>query len=135
MPNDKEIHSITADRDYRYLGVLECDPIKHIKIKKIVFQEYKRLVKLLKSRLNSGILIKAIKNVCYTQYDLLYRILNLTKNKLQIIDRITRKPLTIYGVFHLRSDANRLFVDRSLGGRSLKSIFDSVRREEGQLSE
>ena len=38
-------------------------------------------------------------------------------------------------MFYPRSDADRLYLDRSLGWRGVKSIFNSVRREERQLGE
>ena len=42
------------------------------------------------------------------------------------MDRQTRKFLTIYGAFHPKSNVNRLYLKRKLGGRGLISIRDCV---------
>ena len=48
------------------------------------------------------------------------------------LDRKARKRLTTYGGFHLKSDADRLYVERSEGGKGLLSVKDVVEEEERQ---
>ena len=43
------------------------------------------------------------------------------------------KRLTTYGGFHPKSDVNRLYVERSKGGRGLLRVKDVVEEEERQL--
>ena len=54
-------------------------------------------------------------------------------DELKILDRTTRKTLTMYGAFHPKSDIDRLYVKRRDGGRGLISIEDCVRSEENNL--
>ena len=48
------------------------------------------------------------------------------KNKLQAIDRKTRKLFAIYGALQSKSDVDRLYRPRKEGGRGLISIEDCV---------
>ena len=43
------------------------------------------------------------------------------------------KRFTTYGGFHPKSDVDRLYVERSKGGRGLLSVKDVVEEEERQL--
>ena len=61
-------------------------------------------------------------------------IVKWTKEELEALDRMTRKQLTLYGALHLRSDVDRLYVDRKVGGRGLVSVEDLVKHEEKQLN-
>ena len=53
-----------------------------------------------------------------------------TVEELKSLDSKTRKLLTIHGVFHPRSDIDRLYVPRKRGGRGLIGCEDCVRAEE-----
>ena len=61
MPDNKVIRAMKGDDDgCKYLGVLEVDDIKHTEMKRKVQKEYfRRVRKILKSRLNGGNIIKA----------------------------------------------------------------------------
>lgn len=59
------------------------------------------------------------------------RILKRTKEEPFSMDR----KLTMHGGFHPKSGVDRLYVDRSHGVRDLKSVYDVVRNEEGQIGE
>ena len=62
LPNGEKIGSLEKGQDYRYLGVLQCDTIKNKEMKELLRNEYfRRVRKMLKSRLNSGIVIQANK--------------------------------------------------------------------------
>ena len=61
MPIGGETRAMGGNSEYRYLGVLEGDDVKNEKVKHLVSEEYnRRLNRMLKSKLNSGNLIKAI---------------------------------------------------------------------------
>ena len=51
-------------------------------------------------------------------------ILNWTKKEICDLDVTTRKILTMAGAFHEASDIDRLYIQRSKGGRGLRSIED-----------
>jgi hypothetical protein len=134
LPNGGEIKAMGSDSDYRYLGVLECDTVRNEKVKDIVKVEYKRrLVKILKSKLNSGNLIKGINTYAVAVVRYTAGIIKWNEEELEDTDRRTRKLLTLYGGFHPKSDVDRLYVERCEGGRGLISIRDVVRKEEEQL--
>ena len=64
MPDGGEIKAMNEDSEYRYLGVLESDRVKNEKVKTMVCDEYKRRLRsMLKSKLNVGNLVKAIKYI------------------------------------------------------------------------
>ena len=54
-----------------------------------------------------------------------FGILNWTKEELEQIDIKTRKLLTSSGSFHRNSDVDRLYTERSKGGRGLNSLVDT----------
>ena len=130
-----EIKAIGENSDYRYLKVLECDMVKNEKVKTLVQVEYKRRLKnMLKSKLNGGNLMKAINTYAASVVRYTAGIVKWTKEELEALDRMTRKQLTLYGALHPRSDVDRLYVDRKVGGRGLVSVEDLVRHEEKQLN-
>ena len=57
-----------------------------------------------------------------------------TVEELKSLDRKTRKLLTIHGMFHPRSDIDRLYVPRKRGGRGLMGCEDCVRAEENTVA-
>ena len=52
-----------------------------------------------------------------------------TQEDISEMDLKTRKQLTIYGEFHPKSNVNRLYMKRKLGGRGLISVRDCVEGE------
>ena len=115
---------------YKYLGVLEIDQVLHGEMKeRIRTSYYDRLKKLLKSKLNAGNLVKAVN--CWTVASVRYSaaIVDWTKEELRQFDRKTRKLLTMHGGFHPKSDVDRLYLPRKLGGRGICSIEDCVEEE------
>ena len=57
-----------------------------------------------------------------------------TVEELKRLDRKTAKLLTMHGVFHPRSDTDRLYVSRKRGGRELIGCEDCVRAEENNVT-
>ena len=133
MPNGGEIRAMGENSEYRYLGVLEGDDVKNEKVKHLVSEEYnRRLNRMLKSKLNSGNLVKAINTYAVAAIRFTAGIVKWNKEELGTLDQKTRKRLTTYGGFHLESNVDRLYVERSKGRRGLLSVKDVV-EEERQL--
>ena len=78
-----------------------------------VSKEYiRRLRKVLKSKLNSGNLVRGVNTweVSLLRYSAAF--VSWRKSELQAIDRKTRKLFTIYGALHPKSDVDRLYIPR-----------------------
>ena len=54
------------------------------------------------------------------------------RHELQGMDRKTRKLLTMYGAFHPKSDVDRLYLPRAMGGRGLISCEGCITSEENK---
>ena len=61
--------------------------------------------------------------------------LDWTKEEIDILDRKTRKSLTINGGAHPKADVDRLYLRRILGGRGLISIARCVKLERFNLEQ
>ena len=72
---------------------------------------------MLKSKLNGRHLIKAINAYAASVVRCTANIVKWTKEKLEALDRRKRKQLTLYGALHPKSDVDRLYVDKKVGGR------------------
>ena len=104
LPNH-EIMKEVDEKGYTYLGILELDQIKEHEMKNKVTTEYKRrLRQILKSKLNGKSKIQAINNWAVALLRYGAGIVNWKVAELKKIHRTTRKTLTMYGVFHPKSD-------------------------------
>ena len=137
MPDNRIIRGLEKKEEgYKYLEILEGDEIKSEDMKNIITSEYYRRVrKILKSKLNGGNIMKAInaRAVSIVRYGA--SIINWTKTELSSMDRKTRKLLTIYGALHPRANTDRLYIKRDDGGRGLISVEDCVAIESYRLNE
>ena len=131
LPNDKRIRALSDDnKAYKYLGVLEVDDIRHSEMKDGIRKEYfRRLRKILKSKLNGGNVIKAINSRAVSLVRYGAGIIDWAKDELRQIDRKTRKLLTIYHALHPQADVDRLYMARADGGRGLIGVEDCVALE------
>ena len=89
----------------------------------------KKMMGILKSKLNSGNLVCAINARAVSLIRYGAGIFYWSKEELRNLDRKTRKLLSIYRSFHPQADVDRLYVKRSQGGRGLISVegCDSLR--------
>ena len=135
LPDNLQIRGMKEDDDgYKYLGVLEVEGIKHLEMKELVRKEYfRRVKKILKSKLKGGNTIKAINSRAVSIIRYGAGIVDWTKEELQEMDRKTRKLLTINRALHPRADADRLYLKRSEGGRGLIGVEDCVTIETNSL--
>ena len=135
LPNG-EVMKELDENGYKYLGVLEGEDIMHREMKKKVKEEYLRRVKLVaRSRLYAGNLIKGINAWAVSVVRYSAGVLEWTKKELKRMDVRTRKLLTMFGVFHMKSNVDRLYMKRKEGGRGLMSVMECVRGEEIGLKE
>ena len=61
------------------------------------------------------------------------RIIQWKAIELKDLDRKSRKTMTMYGGLHPKSDVDRLYVKRKVGGRGLISVEQCIREEENSL--
>lgn len=135
MPDEQVIKDLDEE-PYKYLGVLETDRIKMDEMKdKIRKEYYKRIRKVLESKLNGGNTIKAINTWAVAAVRYTAGILDWTVDELKDMDRKTRKLMTINRALHPRADVDRLYVSRREGGRGMVSIEECVRIEECSMSD
>ena len=113
----------------KYLGILECDTIQHEETKAKVQKEYfRRVRKVLGSKLNGGNIIRAINTWAISVADtLLIGIHYLETGRVKRDGcRETRKTMTMNGALHPRADTSRLYISRKDGGRGLISAEDCI---------
>ena len=123
LDRDTTIKDLDQEEFYKYLGVREKDGIQHPKMKELIRKEYYRRVRMvLKSELNTQNKINAINTFAVPVVSYSLNIINWTVDDLKRIDRKTRKFLTMYRTHHPKSDVDRLYLTRQVGGRGLLQI-------------
>ena len=133
MPDGNSIREV-EESGYKYLGVLEADDLKHAAMKEVICKEYfRRIRKILKSKLNGGNVVNAMNSRAVSIIRYSAGIVEWTKDELRKLDRKTRKLLTINRAFHPQADVDRLYRKRAAGGRGLLSAEDCVNIEVGSL--
>ena len=93
---------------------------------KVSKEYFRRLKKVLKSKLNGGYLVQGVNNLPVSPLRYSAAFISRRKCELQSIDRKTRKLFTIYGRLHPKSDVDRLYIPRKDGGKGLIAIEDCV---------
>ena len=124
LPNQEIIKEVN-ENGYTYLGILELDEIKEHEMKNKVTAEYKRRLRLiLKSKLNGKNKIQAINTwgVALLRYEA--GIINWRVDELKIMDRTTRKTLTMYFFFYL-GFLSRPFTNYRTAGEGGGHFFNS----------
>ena len=112
-------------------GILQADHIMHTEMKyKIKKEYYRRVRQLISSKLNDGNTIRAISFRAATLARYSAGILKWTKHELKVMDRKTRKVMTINRMYHSQSESDRLYIPRMEGRPGLLRIADCVETEE-----
>ncbi|XP_067017791.1 uncharacterized protein [Acropora muricata] len=123
LPCDTAIKELDQEGTYKYLGINEGDSIQHSKMKEKVRKVYYRRIRMvLKSELNAINKIEAINTVATRVVTYSFNIINWTAEDIKNLDRKTRKLLTKERMHHPKSDVDRIYLPRSLGGRGLIQI-------------
>ena len=127
LPDGKVIKSLQEGESYKYLGILEAERFLGEEMKLKVSKEYfRRLKKVLKSKLNGGNLVQGVNTWAVSLLRYSAAFISWRKCELQAIDRKTRKLFTIYGGLHPKSDVYRLYIPRKDGGKGLIAIESCV---------
>ena len=127
LPGESVIKSVKDGESYKYLGMLQADQIKHQEMKEKVMKEYKRRVrKILETKLNAGNLIKGINTWAVSLLRYSAAFLDWTKFEMELLDRQTRKLMTMHNALHPKSNVDRLYLPRKDGGRGLLGVEDTV---------
>jgi hypothetical protein len=135
MPDGQMMKDL-EEQSYKYLGVLEADRMKMEDMKeKVKTEYYKRVRKVLESKLNGGNVVKAINVWAVAAVRYTAGILDWTVKELKEMDRKTRKLMTMNRALHPKADVDRLYLPREEGGRGIKSVEECVRLEECGLSD
>ena len=120
LPDDTVMKALRDGEGYKYLGIFQADDLQKKEMKIKVLNEYKRRVrKIVKTKLNE-------KNIVISVLRYSAPFLSWTKTELQSIDGKTRKLLTMHNGLHPRSDVDRLYIPRKVGGRGLANAEDTV---------
>ena len=134
LPNGDLIKNLEDNDAYKYLGILEADTIKSKEMKtNLTTEYYRRIRKVLKSKLNGGNIISAINSRAVSLIRYGAAIIKWTKDELRVMDRKTRKLLTIHRAMHPQADVDRLYLKRKNGGRGLISVEDCIEMETRNL--
>ena len=116
--------SLQEGESYNDLGILGADRFLGEEMKLKVPKEYfRRLKKVLKSKLNGGNLVQGVNTwaaVSLLRYSTAF--ISWRKSELQAVDRKTRKLFTIYEGLHPKSTVGRLYIPRKDGDRGLITI-------------
>ena len=87
LPDGKVIKSLQESESYKYLGILEADKFLVEKVKLHVSKEYiRRLRKILKSKLNSGNLVRGVNTWAIFLLRYTVAFVSLRKSEVQAID-------------------------------------------------
>jgi len=133
---NREIQELERGKTYKYLGIEEGEGIQHQQMKERLKQEYnRRLRMILKSELNARNEITAIGALAVPVLRYNFGIINWRTEDIKIIDRKTRKILTMYKVHHPKADIDRLYVKRKEGGRGLVQVEAAYKAEITNIAE
>ena len=127
LPNRDKNRTLEENETHKYLGILEADTIKQVKMKDTIRKDYlRRTRKQLETKLSCRNLIKGIKTWAVPLVTYSGPFLKWTRDELKRMDQRTRKLKTMHKALHPRNDVDRLHVSRKEGERELSSIEDTV---------
>ena len=129
MLSNNEVMKEVEKEGYTYLGIVELDKIKEDEMKKKTKEYKRRLLLILKSKLNGKSKITAIKTWAVAIFRYGAGILQWKGSELKNVDRKSRKTMTMYAALHSKSDVDRLYIKRKEGGRGLMSVECCVKEE------
>ena len=125
LDKDNSIEEMESSEVYKYLGVLESSNIKHNDMRALTMQKFKKKLKqVLKTELNSKNVMIAINEYVTPVLTYTFGIINWTEQDIKDIDIHVRKSLNMNRMFEIKSDIDRLYTTRKMGGRGLISAWD-----------
>ncbi|KAL1446751.1 hypothetical protein WDU94_005638 [Cyamophila willieti] len=118
-----QIDQMEENEVYKYLGINQHVKIDHTKLKNEFIEVYAtKLERVLKTKLNSINLVKAINGWAVACLSYTYGLLKRSQTDLEALDRQTRTLMTKYRIHHPRACVERLYLPRRYGGRGLLNI-------------
>ena len=117
------IKGLEPGQVYKYLGVDESNGIQHSTMRERLRREYFRRVKMvLRTELYGRNKVLAINGLAPSVLTYSFGVIHWRTTDLQLLDRRTRKLLTMHGVHHPSADVDRLYAPCNEGGRGLQQI-------------
>ena len=105
------IPELVSDKGYKYLGILKANNTMHIEMKdKIQKEYYIRVREQISSKLSGGHTVRTINSRAVSLQRHSAEILKWTKDGIKVMDRKTRKILTMNIMYHPQSDTDRLYI-------------------------
>ncbi|XP_022195807.2 uncharacterized protein LOC111053266 [Nilaparvata lugens] len=133
---ENEIGQLQIGQTYKYLGLHQHLKISRVEVFSRLEIEFKRrLSKVMKSKLPSKHLIKAINSWVIPSLTYSFGVLKWSDTRLEQMDRLVRTQMTKNRVHHPRSLMSRLYMPRKLGGRGLSRVSDLCAKQEKRLRE
>nr|XP_018914170.1 PREDICTED: uncharacterized protein LOC109042060 [Bemisia tabaci] len=124
------VEQMDENDSYKYLGFQQNRGLNHRDIKQMVQQHFEqRLRVLLRSRLNSRNLFKAINTFAVPVLTYSFGIIKWTTTDLENINIKTRVLLTKSRKLHPKSCKERVTLGREVGGRGLLDIHELCNRQ------
>ena len=115
---------------YNYLGILEADRFKNLKMKEDLRKgHFHWMKKILNSKQNSVNVVKVITSKAVAVIRCGTELIKGTEDKLKTIDRKARKAMTIRRAIHSQTDVDRLSTTRNNSERGMISVEDCVEME------
>ena len=129
---DLDITTVIRNLDqadvYKYLGVNEGDGIQHSKMKEKIRKEcYRRVRLILESELNASNRVNAINSLAIPVVTYGFGIIKWSITDIRRIDGKIRKLLTSFRMHHPKSDVDRIYLPRKIGGRGLIQLEQSFK--------
>ena len=121
LPNQIVIRTLGEKETYKYLGILEADTIKQVKMKEKIKKSISEDTKIYRRYLVKGINTWTVPLIRYSG-----SFLKWTREELKQMKQRTRKLMTMHKALHRRDDVDRLYVTRREGGRGLAGIEERV---------
>ena len=129
-PSLGEIMPLDKGGVYKFSGVFESNVFDTAQMKTLLQQEFfKRYQNVLQTQLNAVNKVKGLNMFAVPVIQYSAALLGWTLSEITNIERKFRKVLTMHGAHHLKSDVDRLYLPRRLGGGGFISIADVIECE------
>ena len=129
------MQDVQVETGYKYIEILQAYENMQTKVKEKASSLYlKRVKQVLKSKLNGPNKIQAINTYAMPVISYTGGIIQWTESEVAELDRKTRKTLTMYHALHPKSDVDRLYLPRQMGGRGLKQVRATIHAEQQSLN-
>jgi len=120
---ENDIKKLDPRKAYKYLGREESYDVQHKNEEEKLKKEYLRTMRLvLGTELSAKNKILAIGSLAVPVLRYSFGTVNWHQEKLQKLDRKTRKLLTFHGQHHPKADVDGLYFPRKQGGRGLMQL-------------